>query len=77
MIEQKKAKSVGIGLVGSGFMGRCHANAFRSVAGLFDLALEPSLNVLADANDELQRKASVFRVEQVTGDVWSQMTPWT
>lgn len=58
MIEQKKAKSVGIGLVGSGFMGRCHANAFRSVAGLFDLALEPSLNVLADANDELAAVAA-------------------
>ena len=30
-------KTVGIGLVGAGFMGKCHANAFRSVPGLFDV----------------------------------------
>ena len=46
-------KQVGIGLVGSGFMGRCHANAFRSVSGLFDVPVEPRLAVLADATDDL------------------------
>lgn len=28
---------LGLGLVGSGFMGRLHAQAFRSVGGLFEL----------------------------------------
>lgn len=45
-------RKVGIGLVGAGFMGRCHANAFRSVGGLFDLPVEPVLEVLADATEE-------------------------
>ena len=45
--------SVGIGLIGAGFMGRCHANAFRSVGGLFDLPVIPELAVLADATPEL------------------------
>lgn len=40
-----------IGLVGSGFMGRCHANAFRSVSGLFDLPFEPVCDTLADISD--------------------------
>ena len=28
---------VGIGLIGSGFMGKAHANAFRTVSGIFNL----------------------------------------
>jgi len=50
---------IGIGLVGSGFMGRCHANAFRSVAGLFDVPAEPRLRVLADASDEQAAQAAL------------------
>ena len=58
MIGRAERASVGIGLVGSGFMGRCHANAFRTVSGLFDVPVEPRLNVLADASDELAAKAA-------------------
>lgn len=47
------APEVGIGLIGSGFMGRCHANAFNSVAGLFDLPAKPRCEMLADATDEI------------------------
>ena len=32
-------KRLGIGLVGSGFMGRSHAHAFRAAPGVFDLPL--------------------------------------
>lgn len=49
---------IGIGLVGSGFMGRCHANAFRAVSGLFDVPIEPRLSILAEASDELAAKAA-------------------
>lgn len=60
---------IGIGLVGSGFMGRCHANAFRSVSGLFDVPGEPRLRVLADANDEVAaRAARALGFERGTGD---------
>lgn len=64
---------VGIGLVGSGFMGRCHANAFRAVSGLFDIAVEPALRVLADATPELaQQAAGSLGFERGTGD-WKTM----
>ena len=58
--------SVGIGLIGAGFMGCCHANAFRSVAGLFDVPVAPELISLADVTDEAARD-SLPRVP-ATGD---------
>lgn len=58
MTQQSETAPVGIGLVGSGFMGRCHANAFRSVSGLFDVPLAPRLAVLADASDDLAARAA-------------------
>jgi len=47
----KTAGVLGIGLVGSGFMGRSHAFAFASAAQVFDLPLRPELAVLADRDD--------------------------
>lgn len=62
-------QEIGIGLVGSGFMGRCHANAFRSVAGLFDLPVEPKLSILADATDDLARRgANALGFARATSD---------
>jgi predicted dehydrogenase len=49
---------VGIGLIGSGFMGRCHAHAFHAVAGLFDLPAKPRCEFLADASDETAAKGA-------------------
>src|SRR4051812_32687553 len=40
---------IGVGLIGSGFMGRSHALAFRAVSGVFDLPVSPRLESLADA----------------------------
>lgn len=47
-----KAGPLGIGLVGSGFMGRAHAFAFGAVAQVFDMPLKPDLAVLADRDEE-------------------------
>lgn len=49
---------VGVGLVGSGFMGRCHANAFAAVAGLFEVPAVPEKVLLADADDETAAKGA-------------------
>ena len=66
-------KNIGIGLVGSGFMGRCHANAYSSVAGLFDVPLKPELKVLVDANPALaDQSARSLQFERSTAD-WQQM----
>ncbi|MCQ8239305.1 Gfo/Idh/MocA family protein [Rhizosaccharibacter radicis] len=50
--------TVGIGLIGSGFMGRAHALAFRAAGGVFPLAARPVLEVLADATIEQARTAA-------------------
>ena len=42
-------KTLGIGLIGSGFMGRCHVNAYNSIASIFEVSSRPVLKILADA----------------------------
>jgi myo-inositol 2-dehydrogenase/D-chiro-inositol 1-dehydrogenase len=39
-----------IGLVGAGFMGRAHSNAFRQVGNFFQLDYEPVLKAVATRN---------------------------
>lgn len=60
---------VGIGLVGAGFMGRCHANAFRAVSGLFDLPLVPRAEMLADiTEDRAKANAAALGFARHTAD---------
>ena len=49
---------LGVGLVGSGFMGKAHAFAFNAVAQIFDLPLKPELAVLADVSKEQADEAA-------------------
>jgi len=54
-------------------MGRCHANAFRTVSGLFELPCEPVLHVLADATRETAEKAAAdLGFARGTGD-WTAL----
>jgi predicted dehydrogenase len=39
-------KKLNIGLIGYGFMGRAHSNAFRKVSNFFDLEYEPVLKAI-------------------------------
>jgi predicted dehydrogenase len=62
-------RTVGVGLVGAGFMGRCHANAFRTVGGLFDLPVEPVAEILADVTQaSAERNATLLGYRRATGD---------
>src|SRR6185369_2005923 len=45
-------KDLNVGLIGYGFMGRTHANAFRSVGNFFDLPYRPVLKAVAARNPE-------------------------
>ena len=45
-------RRIGIGLIGTGFMGKAHALAFAAAASVFDLDLRPALVALADADAE-------------------------
>ena len=50
-------KRIGVGLIGSGFMGKTHALGFATATRVFDLPFDVDLAVLADANPELAAKA--------------------
>jgi predicted dehydrogenase len=41
-------KTFGYGLIGSGFMGKCHAYAMRNATRTFALPLEPRFEIIAD-----------------------------
>lgn len=49
---------LGIGLIGSGFMGRAHALAFRTVGGVFELPAQPELELIADLGEESAARAA-------------------
>ena len=45
-------KKINVGLIGCGFMGRVHSNAYRQVKPFFDLGHEPVLKVVCDNNEK-------------------------
>ena len=49
-------KNLNVGLIGYGFMGRAHSNAFRRVSNFFDLEYQPVLKAIC-ARDEAKVKA--------------------
>lgn len=66
MAEKKR---IGIGLIGSGFMGKAHALGFATAARVFDLPFDVDLAVMADidaAAAERARQSLGFR--RATGD---------
>jgi predicted dehydrogenase len=50
-------KDIGVGIIGTGFMGKAHGLAYRAAAGVFPLELNPVLEMVADNNRETGRKA--------------------
>lgn len=60
-------KPLNIGLVGCGFMGRTHSNAYHRVNQFFDVAYQPVLKALADnakeRAEEFARRWGWQRVE--------------
>jgi predicted dehydrogenase len=62
-------KPLGVGLIGTGYMGKCHALAWNSVRAVFGDVARPRLLHLAEANADLaQARASEFGFEKATGD---------
>src|SRR5687767_15148918 len=45
------AKELNIGLIGYGFMGRTHSNAYRKVSNFFDLDLKPVLKAVCGRDE--------------------------
>ena len=62
-------KTVRIGLVGSGFMGKAHTLAYRTVGGVFRMPVQPVLEVLADVTaDAATAAARDLGFARSTGD---------
>ncbi|HVU99903.1 MAG TPA: Gfo/Idh/MocA family oxidoreductase [Verrucomicrobiae bacterium] len=63
-------KQLNIGLIGYGFMGRAHSNAFRKVSNFFDLDYEPVLKAVCG------RDAAKLNVFAKRWGYQSQETDW-
>jgi predicted dehydrogenase len=60
---------VGVGLIGTGFMGKCHAIAWSAVGAVFPDINKPRLVHLGEVNEELaKRKAGEFGFAKASGD---------
>ncbi|TCL70140.1 Gfo/Idh/MocA family oxidoreductase [Rhizobium sp. BK251] len=66
-------KPLGVGLIGTGYMGKCHALAWNAVKTVFGDVERPRLVHLAEANPDLARsRASEFGFEKWTAD-WHEL----
>ena len=60
---------IGVGLIGSGFMGRTHAFAFANVQKVFNLPISVDLEMLADVDGATAAKAAfALGFSRSTGD---------
>jgi predicted dehydrogenase len=50
-------REIGIGIIGTGFMGKAHGFAYRAVSGIFPTELRPVLEIVADNNAEAAERA--------------------
>ena len=67
------AKPLNIGMIGYGFMGRAHSNAYHQVNQFFDLAYRPVLKAVCARNAErAQSFANRWGYEQVVTD-WRKL----
>jgi len=66
-------KPLGVGLIGTGYMGKCHALAWNAVKTVFGDVGRPRLVHLAEANAELATvRADEFGFEKATAD-WRRL----
>nr|WP_154324800.1 Gfo/Idh/MocA family oxidoreductase [Pantoea sp. 201603H] len=62
-------KKVKVGLIGTGYIGRCHAIAYAQAPTVFDLKGEIVREMLAEVNPELAaRQANAFGFRRSTGN---------
>lgn len=66
-------KTLIIGLIGTGFMGKAHAVAFNAAPSVFDLPAKPVCELLADVNLEVaQSRANAWGFARAT-DNWRSL----
>ncbi len=61
-------RTIKVGLIGSGYMGKAHAIALRSVPAVFNLSAKVECEMIAEVNEELaQEKAKELGFKRATG----------
>jgi predicted dehydrogenase len=66
-------RDIGVGIIGTGFMGKAHAFAYRAVAGIFPVKLVPVLEMVADNDkDAAERAYRQLRFTRMTTD-WKEL----
>jgi predicted dehydrogenase len=66
-------KSLNVGMIGYGFMGRAHSNAYRRVGNFFDLEYQPVLKAVCGRNRaKAEEFASLWGYESVETD-WKKL----
>ena len=66
-------KILNVGMIGYGFMGRTHSNAFLQAGRFFDLAHQPTLKTVCARNSERAQKFAVqWGYESIESD-WRKM----
>lgn len=58
-------EKLNIGIIGYGFMGRVHSNAYRQVTRFFDVPYEPVLKVAAARSSERYYVTPAHRVRRL------------
>ncbi len=62
-------RAIGVGLIGTGFMGKCHTLAYRSVRAVFDAPLSPRLISVCDRQAAVaERHAAQGGFDKATDD---------
>jgi predicted dehydrogenase len=73
MERKSVTKPLNVGLIGYGFMGRAHSNAYRKVNNFFDLAYRPVLKAIcARSTDQAQAFAAKWGYESIETD-WKKL----
>jgi predicted dehydrogenase len=66
-------RDIGVGIIGTGFMGKAHAIAYRAARGIMPVDLNPVLEVVADNNVEAgKRAAAQLGFARMTAD-WKEL----
>ena len=66
-------KEISVGLIGTGYMGKCHALAWGSVKAVFGNVITPKLEILCDIDEETARtRAKEFGFSRWTTD-WQEV----
>lgn len=67
------SNEIGVGLIGTGYMGKCHALAWNAVKPVFGTDIKPQLVSLAEVNADLARKrANELGFKKSTGE-WREL----